>query len=318
MALIFNNLIINKNSKQFQPFLFNLVSGRLRLLNDDEFAIVCSILKKQDTGKLNSNEKAFFDKLITEKQFFTDDKRSIIESKMIESGYFNIEHKCVDTVNFMVEVTRNCNMYCEFCYVKSHLNDGKFLTKKHIDAIHSFFCKYLDDAGKIEELSTIKITGGEPLLNDDTINIINYIALNGMGKSTLINLIVGMYADEYLGGIFYDGVDIRDIDMTQARRDILGFVEQEPLLLSGVMSGGEKQSASITKMLTKNPKVMIFDEPTSALDVKATEDFAFKLNEIKRDKIILIITHDDAVKNWCDGVVVIEQKALKPVWLKDF
>ena len=68
-------------------------------------------------------------------------------------------------------------------------------------------------------------------------------------------------------------------------------------------SGGEKQKISILKVLCKDPPVMIFDEPTSALDAEATGRFVKYLQGIKCDRIIVIITHDEAVKKSCDFVV---------------
>ena len=37
------------------------------------------------------------------------------------------------------------------------------------------------------------------------------------------------------------------------------------------------------------------DEPTSALDTKSTMALMAYLSEIKRDKIIIIITHDEGI-----------------------
>ena len=56
---------------------------------------------------------------------------------------------------------------------------------------------------------------------------------NGAGKSTLISLITGLYIDEYKGTIAYNGIDIRNIDMAAARRNHIGFAEQEPVLVNG-------------------------------------------------------------------------------------
>ena len=55
---------------------------------------------------------------------------------------------------------------------------------------------------------------------------------NGSGKSTLISLIMGMYIDEYQGSIAYNGIDIKDIDMKKARRELLGVAEQETVLVN--------------------------------------------------------------------------------------
>lgn len=68
-------------------------------------------------------------------------------------------------------------------------------------------------------------------------------------------------------------------------------------------SGGEKQKISILKVLYRNSAVMIFDEPTSALDAKATQKFLAHLQQIKKDKIIIIITHDEVVERYCDKMI---------------
>ena len=45
---------------------------------------------------------------------------------------------------------------------------------------------------------------------------------------------------------------------------------------------------------------MIFDEPTSALDKASKENFWAYINKIKKEKIILVVTHDSNVKLLCD------------------
>ncbi|MCL2592287.1 MAG: ABC transporter ATP-binding protein/permease [Defluviitaleaceae bacterium] len=70
-------------------------------------------------------------------------------------------------------------------------------------------------------------------------------------------------------------------------------------------SGGEKQKISILKVLMKNPAVMIFDEPTSALDRQTSEQFMEYLRQIKRDKIIILITHDNNAEVLCDEMLEI-------------
>ncbi|MCL2400735.1 MAG: radical SAM protein [Defluviitaleaceae bacterium] len=181
MALIFNNLIINKNSNRFQPFLFNLVSGRRKLLTADEFKIICSIMTKQSDFSLNQpnqfnqTEQMLFDKLKAEKQFFTDEDRNIIEAKILKAGYFDIDYKQADEFTFTIELTRNCNMRCVYCYIKPYINNNMYLTKNHIDAIYNFYHTYSDDPAKIDTTPIIGITGGEPLSNDETVELINYI-----------------------------------------------------------------------------------------------------------------------------------------------
>ncbi len=68
-------------------------------------------------------------------------------------------------------------------------------------------------------------------------------------------------------------------------------------------SGGEKQKIAILRVLYKDTPVMIFDEPTSALDSKSIKSFINYLGSIKKEKIIIIITHDEYVSKTCDRVV---------------
>jgi len=182
-------------------------------------------------------------------------------------------------------------------------------------------------------------------------NIYAIVGANGAGKSTLISLLMGLYIDEYDGRITYDDADIRSIDMTAARQNLIGFAEQEPLLIADSIkynldyidkggcnlstlekyinllnmkdfasertldfvinekntntSGGEKQKISILKVLYKDPAVMIFDEPTSALDAQTAQCFIGYLQQIKKNKIVIIITHDEVVKGCCDRIIKI-------------
>jgi len=68
-------------------------------------------------------------------------------------------------------------------------------------------------------------------------------------------------------------------------------------------SGGEKQKIAILNVLMKDSAVMIFDEPTSALDKQTSENLMAYLCQIKRDKIIILITHDNHGIRLCDEIV---------------
>jgi len=118
MALIFNNLIINKNSNRYKPFLFNVISGRRHRLSDDEFNIVCSMTNKADFSSFNNDEKSLFNKLTNNKQFIDDTQRKHIETMLEESGHFDLSNT-LDISNdfsFSMQLTQACNMNCFFCY----------------------------------------------------------------------------------------------------------------------------------------------------------------------------------------------------------
>ncbi len=69
------------------------------------------------------------------------------------------------------------------------------------------------------------------------------------------------------------------------------------------MSGGEKQKLSLLRALAKNPQIIILDEPTSALDIECQEKLRNYLLSLKKDKIILIITHNEKFSHIADKYV---------------
>ena len=175
MALIFNNLMINKNSKRYRPFLFNLLSGRRRLLSDIEIQLVTSMFNK-DIDAFDVDEKKLFDNLKSEKQFLTDESRALLEESMASYGYFNIDKEIADDFSFSVELTKNCNMQCSYCYVSSRSDKNVYLDEAQIDNIYRFYTTYADDVNKIKDTAKIGITGGEPLVSDEAVNALCYLS----------------------------------------------------------------------------------------------------------------------------------------------
>ena len=57
------------------------------------------------------------------------------------------------------------------------------------------------------------------------------------------------------------------------------------------MSGGERQRVAIARALYRNSRVLILDEPFSSLDEESEDKLIYSLNKIKKDKIIIIISH---------------------------
>ena len=177
MALVFNNLIINKNSKKYRPFLFNLISGRRRLLNHKEFETICAMWDKDGKDDFNIYENELFDKLVVEKQFVTNENRSIIENKLLEDGYFDIKGGHDDNFGFSIELTKNCNMQCSYCYAKPRLGKDVHLTKEYIDAMYDFYVTHVDNIEELSKMPEIMITGGEPLYSQETIGAIRCLLL---------------------------------------------------------------------------------------------------------------------------------------------
>ena len=57
------------------------------------------------------------------------------------------------------------------------------------------------------------------------------------------------------------------------------------------LSGGQQQRIAIARMFLKNPPVIFLDEPTASLDAIATEQIKSAIDEIKKDRTVIIISH---------------------------
>ncbi|MBP2509808.1 Alpha-hemolysin translocation ATP-binding protein HlyB [compost metagenome] len=57
------------------------------------------------------------------------------------------------------------------------------------------------------------------------------------------------------------------------------------------LSGGQRQRIALARTLLSNPQALILDEPTSALDAQAAAHITEMLNQLARDKTLVVITH---------------------------
>lgn len=76
---------------------------------------------------------------------------------------------------------------------------------------------------------------GHPVLSDMTLTIkrgqtVALVGPSGGGKSTIMDLVIRLY-DPTSGGIYLDGVDIRDFDL-ESYRSLFGIVTQESILFN--------------------------------------------------------------------------------------
>ena len=59
-----------------------------------------------------------------------------------------------------------------------------------------------------------------------------------------------------------------------------------------LLSGGQQQRVAIARMFIKNPPIIFLDEPTASLDAIATEQIKGSIDAIKRDRTVIIISHN--------------------------
>jgi ATP-binding cassette subfamily B protein len=71
------------------------------------------------------------------------------------------------------------------------------------------------------------------------------------------------------------------------------------------LSGGQRQLIYILRCFIQNKKIILFDEPTSALDVEHKQLLIKMLKKMK-NKTMIIVTHDNDIKELFDRVLVFE------------
>ena len=71
--------------------------------------------------------------------------------------------------------------------------------------------------------------------------------------------------------------------------------------LPSQLSGGEQQRVAIARALINNPQILIADEPTGNLDSENEKEI-FKLlqNISKEGKTVIVVSHNNLIKNYCD------------------
>lgn len=63
----------------------------------------------------------------------------------------------------------------------------------------------------------------------------------------------------------------------------------------GMLSGGQRQRVMLARALVSDPRLIIMDEPFSGIDICLEFGFYELINELKKSRTILIISHDVGV-----------------------
>ena len=152
---------------------------------------------------------------------------------------------------------------------------------------------------------------------------------SGSGKSTLLNLISGI-SEITKGNIYINDESLKTFSnkrLNKFRKNEIGIIFQKYNLIDlynvynnielisnnqnkiirlltsiglknklrnkvSQLSGGETQRVSAIRALINDPSIILCDEPTGALDQENSEKLMDYLVSIKKDKLILFVTHN--------------------------
>jgi ABC-type bacteriocin/lantibiotic exporter with double-glycine peptidase domain len=165
----------------------------------------------------------------------------------------------------------------------------------------------------------LKPDKGEILFDNKNINelssswnsSVSYLSQNFfLFKDTIRNNIT---LESKNSNIFSDERYKNAIQISNLNDEINKFQNKENFFLSDSgnnISGGQKQRIAIARLIYKGSKIVILDEPTASLDKLSSELMIEMLRQIKKDKLIIIISHSDKIINFCDKIIEINNQKI--------
>ena len=173
---------------------------------------------------------------------------------------------------------------------------------------------------------------------------------NGSGKSTLIKLIMDINKATS-GKVIYRGKDISNLNITERANLGFTLAFQQPIRFKGIrvkdlldiassksnklsdaceylskvglcakdyinreidntLSGGELKRIELAIALAKGGDVFLFDEPEAGIDLWSFESL-IKVFELLKNKIVIIVSHQQKIIESADNVIVINNDGAK-------
>lgn len=113
-------------------------------------------------------------------------------------------------------------------------------------------------------------------------------------------------------GVKRENVDMERVKLAVMQANAYEFVDKLPMGMATnlgqdgkLLSGGQRQRIGIARALYRDNKILVLDEPTSALDIESEHDLMQLLNQLKQDRMIIVISHRPAAIKLSDKITVI-------------
>ncbi len=80
------------------------------------------------------------------------------------------------------------------------------------------------------------------------------------------------------------------------------------------LSGGQKQRVAIARAMVKKPEIILADEPTGNLNHEIGTDIIKKLTELSADRLLIVVSHDETLKEYFDEVIMVDRIAVSELY----
>lgn len=155
----------------------------------------------------------------------------------------------------------------------------------------------------------------------DGINIEDYTLLNLRENCSVVSQQVHLFNDTVANNIAYASADKysrEEIIRAATAAHAMEFIENLEYGLDTVigengasLSGGQRQRLAIARALLRNSPVLILDEATSALDTESEREIQAALEELQKNRTVLVIAHRLSTIEKADEILVIEHGEIK-------
>lgn len=222
-------------------------------------------------------------------------------------------------------------MFIEIQGIKKHYGEGdsrvEVLRGIDISIRQGEFCVLLGPSGSGKS-TLLNIIGGIDQADEGSITI------QGEKTADMNEKKLTQYRRKHLGYIFQMYNLIPNLTVRE-NIEVGAYLSDKPLdveellntlgltkhahKLPSQLSGGQQQRCAIGRAIVKNPDILLCDEPTGALDY-ATSKEILKLIETVNQKYgntIIMVTHNDAIKNMADRVVKLRDGQIRKDYLNE-
>ncbi|WP_373216393.1 ABC transporter ATP-binding protein [Ruminococcus sp. 5_1_39BFAA] len=161
-----------------------------------------------------------------------------------------------------------------------------------------------------------------------------YISINGEKTADMNEKSLTRYRRRHLGYVFQmynlipnlnvkENIEVgaylseKALDIDELMKT-LGLYEHRHKL-PNQLSGGQQQRTAIGRAIVKNPDILLCDEPTGALDYKTSKEILKLIEEVNRKygNTVIMVTHNDAIKNMADRVVKLRDGEIRKNYVND-
>ncbi|MEC6906478.1 lipid A ABC transporter ATP-binding protein/permease MsbA [Photobacterium piscicola] len=153
-------------------------------------------------------------------------------------------------------------------------------------------------------------------LHLDNVDIQDYTLSNLRSQVAVVSQNVHLFNDTIANNIAYASGDMftrADIERVAELAYAMDFIKDMEHGLDTIigengvsLSGGQRQRLAIARALLRNAPVLVLDEATSALDTESERAIQRALDELQKDRTVLVIAHRLSTIENADQILVVD------------